>query len=72
MIQAFKVGSLKSCVPETPNYDFTKTSQKHCYVCCTWDKKNLPVVRATADPNIIEKSKELFGENIICDGNKCF
>jgi hypothetical protein len=66
------VRPLKSCVPETPNYDLTKTILKHCYACCTWVKKNVSVVMSSSSPNIIEKAKELFGENNVYDGSKYF
>ena len=46
--------------PFTPSV--VQTTRKLFYVCCTRAMKNLVIFMPTSDVNVIEKAKELFGE----------
>lgn len=47
-------------------------TKKLFYVCCTRAKKNLAVFYPSPTPAIVEKAKELFGEQNVIDVDTCF
>lgn len=52
-----------SLFKNTSKESIAKRTKKLFYVCCSRAKKNLCVFMPTSDPIIIEKAKELFGED---------
>ena len=52
--------------PFTPSV--VQTTRKLFYVCCTRAMKNLVIFMPTSDVNVIEKAKELFGEENVISG----
>lgn len=50
------------------NQSVQSSTKKLFYVCCTRARKNLVIFMPTSDVNVIEKAKELFGEENVING----